>query len=1131
MPESASARMAILAGGVSTQKAELRSPGQVEDALNIDFGLKFGSARRAGTIQLAALGTSLPASVWLASRPIEGGEQPRISLGSDGTIRLFDESWVEKTVQVDPAITSYLSASATSRHTCAGVDDGKGVLRIFNPSVIPLATASPVVLSQGGRDIYSALEAYTPTVPGLVYQAKEGSDGRPAGLYRYLPGIGTFATAKFAIYNASDTTGSPTTLLNHINQNPRGFRLFSSRYLVNTVVAVYATAATAAGTIGVVSGVAAPGYVFQPGDQLHYGGTVGGGTAGAYNITGYVGGIIYLEGTIPGIAPGNMDVRGIGKMVEVNENFALNPVASMDEAAVRYTDALRKAGLINACVHWEWTTFTSYLGQFTITCTDGGPKAGFNAAYCIQAPTISPAVADTAFAATPTVTAGTGAWEDFTTTPRDRWLAVTAPDQPDAVLDGATMPVSLRKIDTTSYAITTLDLGAWHYWRLGDDTTNNTAKDSAGHSLGTYTNAPTRGVTGFVTGDTDTATTFDGTNDYVAVTTWQALGDQSAVTVEMLVKTTTAAIGERCMFHMRQINDLYVTMTKTAANRITVYAGGGEYRCDVTGFNSGALKHLVVVATATGVRVEVNGTAQVVTTVSDATGNPGIAAENVAYTINIGRRIDASMYFAGTLDEVAVYPFAFAAATATSASLASWRNSQATGTTTELWTVEKAPWEPRLTGNPITNPVPSFITNGLTLTASAVWQGRLGVGAGRTASFSRAQKETAFFVENVDILTDAAPIDRIVAGTDASAINGLTTFGSICFAKTDGPTHYELSAAGPLAIGTLNSRAGLSRDLSSTLPVLAGERLYLLGPADGAGGGRTLMESTLNEQAVQASYDDVGQHFHGRIDTAGTASFELVAIPTDGKVLAVQIGSGNIYVYQTAYVGDEKRQSAWAPWAIGGTIKAACAVDGGLAMIVLRGANYLLEFWEPQSPNAWPTASARMDGLVTLTGGVFAAGNTTWTTPTNVPATGIDRIVTAAGVEHTVTGTGSTVTLAGVNLNGQTVTAGRWFASTVKPSRPFVRDGNQQAVISRAVTPSHAIVTATDVRKVRCLVTVDSRAQVDYPISPLKFETTIGRAWTRGPSGRTVVELSMPGVAPVSIGTIEHIMDSQGSRT
>lgn len=1115
MPESASVRAPILAGGISKQAAEVRSAGQVGDALNADFVLAHGMLRRAGTRQHFALGATLATQSWIGVRTLEGGDKPITIVKSDGTVRVI-ASGAEVTVHTTNPVVTYLSATHDKRPICASADDEDGVLRISNPAVIPEAIGSPAVNASGQKITYTALECFTPTAPGQVWRAKEGSEGKAAGLYRYIPGTGTYATAKFAAYTKAG--------IDVAAQNPRGFRLFYSRFLINATGVAQATPAVASGTISTLSpGAAATGYVFQPGDQVYISSA---GNVGAWNLTGYAGGLLFLDRQLP--VGGNVDIRGIGKMAEVSENFVDDPVATMEDAAVRYTNALRAAGLENVCVHWEDASTTT--GSFVITANDGGPLSGFNASYTVFAPTASGVQNDSAagwaFNA-PTVTAGTGAFESFSTKPADRWIPVPAPEQDDAILDPDTMPVRLRKIDTSSYEATAIDLGAWHYFGLGDSASNATAKDSAEHSLGTYTNAPTRAVTSLLTGGLGAATTFDGVNDYVTATTWWALGDQEEITVEMLVATTAGA-GEKCLFHMKQDSDLYVTVNKTAINRITVYASGGEFRCDVANFTNGSTKHLTVSCTATSATVYVNGVAQTMTTVSAPSGNPGIGSGQGGYTINIARRIDGSMYFPGTIDEVAVYPFAMLAATAL------YRYQQATNTTTTaLWAVEQGVYAARTTGDSETNPVPSFVTNQRGIEALAVWQNREAWGAGKAVTIGRADGGTAFFVNDIAVVTDADPIDRVIA--QEGNITHLKPFGSICVATTDGPVHYELSArGGGLTPATLNSRAGLRRAVSDVAPAMVDQRIYLVAPALGSGSAAsygTLMEGQIDEQAVAAVYDDVGQHIKGLVNPADLADLTLLPVGSDGKIILAEIGGSRLFVYQTAFVGPEKRQGAWTVWNIGGTIQCADADEETVYLVVLRSGKYLIETWRPDPRADWPAGSQRLDGRVSVTGGAYALGVTTFTMPTDVPATGIDTVVKADGTSYAATPISATQFTVAANLSGVTVTAGRSFSCWAILSRPFIRDLNGQAYLGQDVTLSHTIATASDLTAIDAVVTNDSRSPRTFPFRELRHDPGHGSAWTRGPAGRTTVKLTIDGVAPNYIGTVEQVVDSVPRRT
>ena len=1085
MPESSAIRAPILAGGISKQAAEVRSPGQVADALNADFVLAYGMLNRAGTKHSLALGATLSTKSWLGVKTLEGGIKPILIVKDDGTVRVIVNG-TESSVHTTDAVVSYLATSSDKRPMCASVDDGDGVLRISNPAVIPEATRSDAVRTSGSIPTYTNMESFTPPSPGSVYRAEEGSDGMAGGLYRYIPGTGTFATAKFNATNYNSTN------INAAAQNPGGFNLFYSRFLITALGCAQATPAVASGTISTITpGAGAVGYVFQPGDQVYISSA---GNVGAWNLTGYAGGLLFLDRQLP--VGGNVDIRGIGRMVEILEDFEANPVANIYDAAIRYTNAMRLAGLTDACCHWE--PVAGATGNFVITAPDGGPLSGFNASYTVFPPTTAGRYDSTQASATfdgpPTVTAGTGSFESFTTSPKDRWFNIPLPEQDDAILDPSTMPVRVRKIDTTDYPTTALDLGAWHYFDLGDSTSNTSAKDSAKHSLGTYTNAPTRGVASLLTSGLGNSTTFDGVNDYVTATTWWALGNQDEISVELLMKTT-AGIGEKCLFHMKQDNDFYVTVGKTSATKIIVYAAGGEFTCTVANLNDGNLKHIVVSCTASGATVYVNGVAQTMTTTSAASGNPGIGSEQGGYTINIGRRIDASMYFAGTLDEVAVYPFSMRAETAL------YRYQQATSTaTTDLWAVEEGVYASRTTGNSESNPVPSFVTNEQGIEAMAVWQNREAWGAGRAVTLGRADGGTSFFVKDTAVVTDADPIDRVIA--QEGNITHLRPFGSICVATTDGPTHYELSArGGGLTPGTLNSRAGLRRAVSDVDPVMVDQRLYLVAPALGSGVDSTfgtLMEGQVDEQAVSAVYDDVGQHVKGLVNPAELENLVLLPVGSDGKIILAEIGGSRLFVYQTAFVGPEKRQGAWSEWDIGGTIQCADADDETVYLVVLRSGKYLLETWRPDPPADWPFGSHRLDGRVSVARVSHGSGVTTFTMPTNVPATGIDVAVKVDGTELVATPISATqFTVPGL-LHPITVTAGRSYPCWAILSRPFVRDLNGQAYLSQDVTLSHTIATASDLAVIDAEVSNDSRSSRTFPFRQLRHDSEHGSAWTRG---------------------------------
>lgn len=1129
MAESASVRSAIFAGGVSKQKPEVRSPGQCEDALNMDFTLKRGADRRAGTVHQVALGASMPASFWKFSQDLENGEKLRVFAGSDGSVKVLNSDGTIATVVSNPFATTYLNGLSRRPAHAGGKTGGVGAVLISNPSTVPLAKASPSATATGEALNFDTLCCNT-TTSGSVWRVLESTTlDRPAGLYRYQPGTVTTSTAKFALFSTGGVTTSLATHVSKPGNNPMGCRLWFPKFALDTAAATY-TAASRTVTIA----NAFTNYTFAENDKLF----VSGVGVGAWEIESKVDASNIVLKTSPG-AFATLDVRGIGMEVAIEKDFSRDVVSSGETFALALQKAIRDAGATSACVAFDpEDKATDWKGYFTLTNHYSGALANFNASGYISRAPSSGAIQDITaanwvFNGSPTITNGSG--DGTAKNPSDRWVSRPVNDQADAMLDETTMPVALKVIQglgqTTTYNAATNLLRPIALWRLGErygTVAADTIEDAP--ATGTYTGGPTLGANSLVTGDTNGAVTF-GAGKYVVISNGipnltSRNVQTSAVVAEFLYTSAstnrqTVFVGKATSASSTKVMQIDLNYTGSASTAGHIYFSCTSTRTArrttnaIANLNDGNKHHVVL--SQTGFWFD---GALVATTDLSPAGPFAALSDQVGYaTIS-----DNTNPVLGTLDEFCLHHI-----TPTDA-FASWRNNKARGNSTgPLYMLDTEQWAFRANGDSVSNPTPAFIRDALPITAMANWQNRRCFGAGRTFSASRSSEESAFYVKDVLTVTDAAPIDRVVTASDASSIRDLTVFGSICFATTDGKQHYELSAAGALAIGTLNVRAGVKRPVTDAAPVLSGDLLYMIAPSDGDGGGQTLLELSLNEQAVQVTADDQGQHVSGFVDPAGTSTFVLIEVPAEGLMMLVQIGSDTIYTYRTAYVGGEKRQAAWSKWTIGGTIKAACSYDTGASFTVLRSGKYLEETWKPQAASLFPASCARMDGQLSGTG-TFAAGNTTWTLGTDIPATGIDRVVTAAGVEYTASGTGSTVTVTGVDLSGGACLLGRWFDAYADQPDVFVRDQNGMAVIGSKATPSFLTITATDVTKVRCKVTVDSRSEQDYPVRPLSANTKVGRAWTRGPSGRTRIRLSIPGVAPVSIGAIEQIADSQGAR-
>jgi large repetitive protein len=190
------------------------------------------------------------------------------------------------------------------------------------------------------------------------------------------------------------------------------------------------------------------------------------------------------------------------------------------------------------------------------------------------------------------------------------------------------------------------------YWRLGEPS-GTTAADASGNSrTGTYTNSPTLGVTGALVGDADTATTFDGTNDYVtiAAASWQNVTNY---TVEFWIKTTASGstLNVACRDTVgvtgTKIWDVFLA-SDGKINFTTFNGSTGQNAFSAGAVNDGAWHHIACTKSGTTMTVYVDGAAQTPATFSTFNTSSTIP-------LDVARRGNNTAFLPGTLDEFAYY--------------------------------------------------------------------------------------------------------------------------------------------------------------------------------------------------------------------------------------------------------------------------------------------------------------------------------------------------------------------------------------------------------------------------------------------------------------------------------------------
>jgi hypothetical protein len=192
------------------------------------------------------------------------------------------------------------------------------------------------------------------------------------------------------------------------------------------------------------------------------------------------------------------------------------------------------------------------------------------------------------------------------------------------------------------------------YWRLAE--TTGAALDATGNAAGgTYNGGMTRGVPGALSGDSNAAARFDGTDDYVSVPDNSALDRGDVFSYELWVKRGALQSTTQRLLH----KGAGVAALGFGLNNKLVLIPGGTGAVNIasstTAITDQAWHHVVATKNGAGVRIYVDGVDRT------AAGTNATLTSN-ATALNIGRASTASAYSSADIDEVAVYPTALTAA-------------------------------------------------------------------------------------------------------------------------------------------------------------------------------------------------------------------------------------------------------------------------------------------------------------------------------------------------------------------------------------------------------------------------------------------------------------------------------------
>lgn len=218
---------------------------------------------------------------------------------------------------------------------------------------------------------------------------------------------------------------------------------------------------------------------------------------------------------------------------------------------------------------------------------------------------------------------------------------------------GRAVPASV-----SPYAATVLSDNPRGYWRLGDPPGAGAADASGYGNIGTLNGTITQNVAGNLPYDADSAASFDGASGYISAA---PIGSLPRWTLEAWINPSGGQTNDAAVF-----SDAYTTLVNYAlyfnasgsaplALQAGFYDGAGWHNTAAVNVTQGVWSHVAATYDGATIVLYVNG-AQVSSqayAASPASNGNGF---------RIGRRWDSGNYFAGTMDEAAVYATALSPA-------------------------------------------------------------------------------------------------------------------------------------------------------------------------------------------------------------------------------------------------------------------------------------------------------------------------------------------------------------------------------------------------------------------------------------------------------------------------------------
>lgn len=364
------------------------------------------------------------------------------------------------------------------------------------------------------------------------------------------------------------------------------------------------------------------------------------------------------------------------------------------------------------------------------------------------------------------------------------------------------------------------------------------------------------------------------------------------------------------------------------------------------------------------------------------------------------------------------------------------------------FTFKEASWSALTVGDLLTAPLPSFV--GKVIKEVSFFKNRLAFWADANTILSEIGLYFNFFKTTVTTVVDSDPIDTQVNHTKVSIIHSAIPFDSEMLLFSD-QTQFVLSGVPTLTAKTISILPTTEFENSPTCRPVSSGRLAFFATENGLF--NNVREYSIDNVRSTKDAINITGHVPKYIPIG---VFKLTASTVEDILVALTSGDpASIYVYKYFFAQDQKLQSAWFKFTLGGagtSVIGADFVQNYLYLTVLRAGGVFYERlnFSPGAVDSGSTYVTHLDRRLTnaqCVSIVYLSGVTTWTLPYTIDGT--MAVVTTDGHDLPLTSqSGNTITALG-DYSGVAVYVGQRYTRTYQPSEFHVRkqDANGNSIV------------------------------------------------------------------------------------